>query len=66
MKSNVCKKCGKALPEGYADSRCEACRNRQAGKIRGGLKVVGAFLLTVAGAAFSSMLKGNNGGSNKA
>lgn len=44
MENKVCKnkKCMKSLPAGYKHRYCEACRNRQAQKLKNGLKTAGA------------------------
>lgn len=42
MENKVCKnkKCMKFLPAGYKHRYCEACRNRQAQKLKNGLKLL--------------------------
>ena len=44
MENKVCenKKCMNFLPAGYKHRYCEACRNRQAQKLKNGLKTAGA------------------------
>ena len=54
------KKCQRPLPEGYKHKYCENCRNEQAVKAKGGLKVgagvvFGAFLFVVTKGKFSSI-----------
>lgn len=43
-KISVCanKNCQKVLPSGYKHRYCEACRNKQAEKVKGALKGIGA------------------------
>lgn len=49
-KIRVCanKNCQKVLPSGYKHRYCEACRNKQAEKVKGALKGIGAAAGTVA------------------
>lgn len=44
----VCKKCQKALPEGYKHKYCEACRNQHAHNVKNALKWFGASVATAA------------------
>jgi hypothetical protein len=52
-KVRVCanKNCQKVLPPGYKHRYCEACRNKQAEKVKGTLKGIGAAAGTVAAVA---------------
>lgn len=49
-KIRVCanKNCQKVLPSGYKHRYCEACRNKQAEKVKGALKGIGAAAGAVA------------------
>lgn len=49
-KIRVCanKNCQKVLPSGYKHRYCEACQNKQAEKVKGALKGIGAIVAVVA------------------
>lgn len=49
-KIRVCanKNCQKVLPSGYKHRYCEACQNKQAEKVKGALKGIGAIAAVVA------------------
>ena len=55
MENKVCKNknCMKPLPEGYKHKYCEACRNRQAQKVKNGFKTAAGIVGTVAGAVMA-------------
>ena len=50
MENKVCKNknCMKPLPEGYKHKYCEACRNRQAQKVKNGFKTAAGIVGTAA------------------
>ncbi|MDO4773311.1 MAG: hypothetical protein Q4A72_07125 [Bacillota bacterium] len=45
--NKVCKKCGKVLPKGCEEKKCESCRNAS---IQGGKKIAKLLGLCVGGA----------------
>ncbi|WP_422111684.1 hypothetical protein HXT30_01625 [Gardnerella sp. DNF00571G] len=66
-KVRVCanKNCQKVLPPGYRHRYCEACRNKQAEKVKGALKGLGAAAGTVAAVAVALVTSGKIGPKNK-
>ena len=48
MENKVCKNCMRPLPERYKHKYCEACRNKQAQKVKKGLKTVASVAGTAA------------------
>lgn len=57
MKSKLCKKCKKPLPEGYKYDKCESCRNKEVQKLKNTGKKIGMIATPVIGLITAVLLK---------
>lgn len=60
--SKHCKKCGKEIPQNSKVDSCESCQNKEYGKARKILEVLGTLAVSIGSVVLLVITKGKFGG----